>query len=161
MNARLRVRPLFWGLLALVAAWGGVATWRRVTRPTELLATTTCPLFGEPRIVIGANVAADDSAFVRIHEEMHASQCRQFGAMHYWALNLTARGKLDLEAPAYCVAAAFRLHSGQDSSRVSERLHDDITDALRNVADSAAIAAALRVSCPEIAAAGRARKRER
>jgi hypothetical protein len=133
-------------LLIAVAIWGGVSTWRRVTRATEILATTTCPFRGEPRVVMSPTVAADDSAFVRVHENVHAAQCRALGPIRYRWRNLFARGKLALEAPAYCAAAAARLRAGLDSARVISRLRDDATEALSNVADSVAVLSALNVN---------------
>lgn len=121
-----------------------------MSRATQVLAATECPFRGEPVIVIGASVAPEDSVPVRIHEEVHAGQCRSLGPVRYRWRNLFASGKLALEAPAYCAAAAARLSAGLDSARVSARLRDDATEALSNVADSGVVLAALRLYCPEI-----------
>ena len=153
MNQRRGARPWLWVLLIVVAAWGGISTWRRASRATEILATTTCPFAGEPRVVMSASVAADDSAFVRVHENVHAAQCRALGPIRYRWRNLFAGGKLALEAPAYCAAAVARIRAGLDSARVVDRLRDDAVEALSNVADSATVLRALHTHCPALIAA--------
>ena len=145
------IRRSLWGLLALVAAWGGVSTWRRLHTAAQVLATTECPFRGAPRVVVSPDVAPEDTLAVRIHEEIHAAQCRELGPVRYRLRNLLASGKLGLEAPAYCAAAAARLRGGLDTVRVRERLRDDMVAALSDVADSTAVYAALCRSCPSIA----------
>lgn len=130
--------------------WGGVSTWRRLNRNTQVLATTECPFRGPARIVISADVPPDDTLFVRVHEEVHAAQCRQLGPVRYRWKNLFARGKLELEAPAYCAAAAARIRAGLDSARVSSRLRDDAVEALSDIADSATVVGTLHQYCPAI-----------
>jgi hypothetical protein len=151
LKAYFGVRWPYWVVFVAIALWGGVATYRRATKLTYVLATTSCPLGGEPRIVIAPGVSPEDSAPVRVHEEIHAAQCRQLGAIKYWLSNLTAAGKLRLEAPAYCAAAEARLRAGMDSARVASRLRDDVTEAMSDVADSATALAALRRNCGAIA----------
>lgn len=146
------VRWPFWALLGLVAVWGAISTWRRMTRQAQILATTACPFRGEPRIIVSPDAPAEDSQPVRIHEEVHAAQCRELGPVRYRLRNILPGGKLALEAPAYCAAAAARLRSGLDSLHVSERLVDDLTEAMSGVADSGAVALALRMNCPAIVA---------
>ena len=154
MKAYLGVRWPYWVVFAAIAVWGGVATYRRMTRPTQVLATTTCPLRGEPRVVIAPDVAPEDSMPVRVHEEVHAAQCRTLGALRYWMRNLSASGKLGLEAPAYCAAAVARIRVGMDSARVVSRLRDDVVEAMSGVADSTTVIAAMRLACPGIGLAG-------
>lgn len=153
MKAYLRVRWPYWCVFIVIAAWGGIATYRRVTRETTVLATTTCPFRGEPRIIIAPDVEPEDSMPVRVHEEIHAAQCRQLGAVKYWMSNLTSAGKLRLEAPAYCAAAEARIRVGMDSARVASRLRDDVIEAMSAVADSSTVLAALRRTCGAIVGA--------
>jgi hypothetical protein len=145
-------RPVVWVVLIAVAVWGGIATWRRMNRATQILATTHCPLRGEPRIVVSRDVPAEDSQPVRIHEEVHAQQCRTLGPIRYRLRNVIASGKLALEAPAYCAAADARLRAGLDSQRVSERLRDDMIEAMSDIADSSSVLASLREHCAGIVA---------
>lgn len=149
-SRHLRVRWPLLALLGVVVIWGGVSAWRRARRETEILAVTTCPFFGPPRTTMGANVAPDDTAFVRVHEEVHAAQCRQYGPFAYRWRNVIPKGKLALEVPAYCAAARARLRIGMDTVRVRDRLIDDVTEALSDVADSSRVLAALRENCGEI-----------
>jgi hypothetical protein len=144
------VRWPYWAAFIAIAAWGGISTYRRATKLTYVLATTSCPLRGEPKIVIAPGVDAEDSIPVRVHEEVHAAQCRRLGAVNYWLSNVTARGKLSLEAPAYCAAAEARLRAGMDPARVASRLRDDIVEAMSDVADSATAITALRTNCAGI-----------
>lgn len=153
MKALGGARWPLWGVLVAVAVWGGIATWRRANRDTQILATTVCPFRGPPRIVISADAAPDDTAFVRVHENVHAAQCRDLGPIRYRWKNVFASGKLELEAPAYCAAAVARIRAGLDSARVASRLRDDAVEALSNVADSVAVIGALRAHCPQIIAA--------
>jgi hypothetical protein len=127
-----------------------MSMWQRANRETVVLASTTCPLRGSPRVVVSPDVSAEDSQPVRIHEEVHAAQCRALGPWRYRWRNLTRSGKLGLEAPAYCAAADARLRAGLDTSYVTRRLVDDATEALRDVADARAVRAALRHHCEHL-----------
>jgi hypothetical protein len=153
LKSYLGVRWPYWAAFIAIAIWGGISTYRRATKLTYVLATTSCPLRGEPKIVIAPGVDAEDSLPVRVHEEVHAAQCRKLGPLKYWMSNFTARGKLSLEAPAYCAAAEARIRAGMDSARVASRLRDDIVEAMSDVADSASAVAALAASCGAIAGA--------
>ena len=145
-----RVRWPFLCLLAIVAVWGGTSLWRRANRETFVLATTSCPFRGEPRIVLSPDLPTYDTLPVRVHEEVHAGQCRQLGPWRYRLRNLSSSGKLAMEAPAYCAASDARFKLGLDSGLVAERLIDDATEALSNIADSGSVDAALRKNCASI-----------
>lgn len=92
-----------------------------------------------------------DTLVTRVHEEKHAEQCRQLGPVRYRLRSLTAAGKLSVETPAFCAAAVARLTVDPDSEYVSDRLHTDMIEGLSDIADSAAIKAALLKECPQIA----------
>jgi hypothetical protein len=140
--------------LAAAVVWGSITAWQRATRETMVLATTTCPFRGEPVITISTAVVSIDSAPVRAHEEVHAAQCRSLGPLKYRWTNLRGAGKLGLEAPAYCAAAAVRIQMGQDSGRVRLRLIENVLESLEGLADSATIRRSLQASCPAIAGTG-------
>lgn len=116
----------------------------------EALAYTECPWRGDPRVTVTPAVAAEDTLPVRMHEEAHAQQCRQLGPLKYRLQNLTTRGKLALEAPAYCAGARARLAQRMDSAVVRERLMDDAIASFKGAADPATVREAIRVSCPEM-----------
>lgn len=117
----------------------------------EALAYTECPFRGDARVTVTSRVAPEDTFPVRVHEELHARQCRELGPFRYRLRNLTSRRKLSLEAPAYCAGARARLAQRLDSSLVRERMLDDATAAFKDLADSASVHAALRASCRDIA----------
>lgn len=151
---RLRgARSIIWFALLLAAGWATYVSYTRATRLTQVLGETVCPLTGPPQVTIASSVVPADTAPVRAHEAVHAEQCRQLGPWRYRYANLTAAGRLALEAPAYCAGAEARLRQGEDSSRVARRLRDDIVEAMRGVADSAAVVAALRNSCRRLSEA--------
>lgn len=87
----------------------------------------------------------------RVHEDVHAAQCRELGPIKYRLRNLTTAGRLAAEAPAFCAAAVARLLVDPDSGYVSNRLRDDAVEGLSEVADSATIMRSLMASCPGLA----------
>lgn len=150
-TTRPRVRPVVWALLIVSVAWGTTVWWQRAHRESRALAYTVCPLWGEPRVVLLPGIEARDAAPVRVHEREHLAQCRSLGPVAYRLRNLTARGKLSLEAPAYCAAARIRLAVDPDSEFVSDLLYTDMIEGLSDVADSTAVKASLMATCPSIA----------
>ena len=142
----MRPRAALLACLALIAL---VVLVRQRKVPGDVLASTSCPFRGPPVIVMRSGIAPADTLPVRVHEDVHAAQCRQLGPVRYRITNLTGAGKLSLEVPAYCAAAAARIRSGWTRRAAAERLHDDIDAAMVGLVDSARIASALRRECPE------------
>lgn len=143
--------PIRWPYLAallLAVAWGATAGIRRARAAGEVLAYTECSFRGPPRVVIRDDLAAADTLPVRVHEQVHAAQCRALGPFRYRLRNLTGAGKLSLEVPAYCAAAQVRLAATRHWESVRERMHDDIVAALRGVVDSAQVARTVARECP-------------
>jgi hypothetical protein len=120
-------------------------------RTSNALAYTECPFRGSARVHVLAGVASEDTFPVRRHEEMHVRQCESLGPWAYRWRNLTARGRLTLEAPGYCAGAEARLQQGMDTTRVRERLHDDAVATFSGSLDSSLVLAALRAICPTVA----------
>ena len=116
-------------LLAIAGALTIYAGYRmaRAAPQATALAYTECSVGGPARVVMLPGIAIEDTFPVRMHEDVHAEQCRTLGPWRYRWRNLTGRGRLTLEAPAYCAGARARLRQGQDSARVRERLVDDAT----------------------------------
>lgn len=115
-------------LIGLVVMLSAVLAQRTFFSRTELgepLAWTECPVRGEALVTITEGVAPADTLPVRMHEEVHAAQCRSLGPWRYRARNLTREGRLSLEAPGYCAGAHARPTQGEDTARVRERLLDD------------------------------------
>jgi len=146
---RLRV------LIAFALVLAGALVYRVFVSPPdafgEALAYTECPFQGDARVTVTPSVAPTDTFPVRMHEEVHANQCRTLGPLRYRLKNLTARGKLSLEAPAYCAGARARMQQRMDPTVVRERLYDDATAAFKGSAEPAVVRAALRLYCSEIA----------
>lgn len=128
--ARLRVRAL----ITVAVTLSIILTFRLIfpaEQYAEALAYTECPFRGKPRVTVTSLVAPDDTFPVRLHEEVHATQCRQLGPLRYRLRNLTSRGKLALEAPAYCAGARARISRGMNAAAVRERVVDDATAAFK------------------------------
>jgi hypothetical protein len=120
-------------------------------RVSNTLAYTECPFRGPARVRVLGGVAPEDTFPVRRHEEVHLRQCESLGPWAYRFRNLTARGRLTLEAPGYCAGAEARLLQGMDTALVRERLHDDAIAAFSTSLDSSEVLAALRSGCPTVA----------
>ena len=147
----MKVRPLFVVALLGAAAWGTRVAWVRAHRAARNVAWTTCPFVGAPIITMLNDIAPWDTFATRVHEEKHAEQCRVLGPVKYRLRSLTSAGKLSVEAPAYCAAAAARLTVDPDSQYASDRLHTDMIEGMSDLVDSSAIKAALLKECPAIA----------
>jgi hypothetical protein len=129
--------------------------WLRAHRAARTIASTTCPFFGPPRVTMVADMQPWDTMPTRAHEDVHAAQCRELGPIKYRVRNLSAAGKLSLEAPAFCAAASARIRVDPDSNYASERLHTDMIEGLSEIADSATIKRSLMAACPAIASVPR------
>jgi hypothetical protein len=134
--------------LLLAMGWGASASVRRDRVEGEVLAYTECSFRGPPRVVIRPDLAPPDTLPVRVHERVHAEQCRALGPVRYRLRNLTASGKLSLEVPAYCAAAQARLAASGHWESVRARMFDDIVAALHGVVDSALVARTVSRDCP-------------
>lgn len=97
----------------------------------------------------------EDTLPVRLHEEVHVRQCAELGWTTVRWRNLSAGGRLSLEAPAYCAGARARLQRGDDHGITRERLFDDANAMFAGALDSARVNAALRTTCPEVTAPAR------
>lgn len=143
-----RTRWVLYVALVCTGAFATASTIRRNQSRSQVLAYTECPFVGTARVVVMPDVAPEDTTPVRVHEEVHAAQCRSLGPIRYRVRNLTATGKLSLELPAYCAAARARLASGQAARAVRERMHDDVHAVFDGSVDSATIARGLQSQCP-------------
>src|SRR5687768_10301731 len=101
-------------LCLLVAALTWLIFLRLSTPQVQPLAWTSCTLGGPVRMMDLRMLAAEDTQPVRMHEDVHARQCDTLGWARMRLRNLTAGGRLSLEAPAYCEGARARLRRGDD-----------------------------------------------
>ena len=151
MSRRGRIVRLV--LLAhLLLALGAVLFLHSRASRAETLAYTSCTLAGPSLEMDVSRIPQQDTLPVREHEEIHAAQCKDLGFARMRLKNLTASGRLSLEAPAYCAGARARLRRGDDYAITRERLFDDANAMFAGALDSSRVNAALRQSCPELAA---------
>ena len=137
-------------LLLVVLGW--VVGLRASTPRGQALAYTTCTLNGPVRMIDVRMLAPDDTLPVRVHEDAHAEQCGTLGWANMHLRNLTAGGRLSLEAPAYCAGARARLRRGDNDKATRERMFDDANAMFAGSLDSATVNGALRAACPELTA---------
>lgn len=119
----------------------------------DALAWTECPWRSPARVTLTKLVSPEDSLPVMAHEREHAAQCDTLGPLRYRMRNVTARGRMSLEAPAYCAGARQRIRMGHSRARVRERLLDDVTSAFHGRLDAADVVAALIAACPDVVGA--------
>ena len=134
-----RKRHLLRAALGAALAFAFVLLMTQRRAPATVLAYTTCPFRGAPHVVLTLGIDAEDTMPVRVHEEVHARQCRELGPFRYRWQNVSSSGKVALELPAYCAAAAARLRRGDSRKLVHERLRDDVDAAFTGMVDSAVI----------------------
>ena len=160
MSARAsrRVRPLLLVALAVAIGWYVPRMSQLADTRAEALAYTDCPWRGPARVTITSRVDASDSLPVLAHEQVHASQCATLGPLRYRMRNLTARGRLSLEVPAYCAGARQRLRLGRPPRHVRERLIDDATSAFHDAIPASDIRTALTAGCPDVLGDGDQRR---
>ena len=149
MAARRTIVPLI--LLAALVLLVLVVLRLRSQPTGQALAYTSCTFAGPAMAIDVSRIPVEDTLPVREHEEVHAGQCEDLGFAKMRLKNLTARGRLSLEAPAYCAGARARLRRGDDYTVTRERLFDDANAMFAGSLDSARVNAALRQSCPELA----------
>src|SRR5690242_8131596 len=114
------------GLLALLVIILFAALVLRGGAPRgEALAYTTCGPGGAELTMDVPRIAPEDLAPVRMHEEVHKQQCADLGWIRMRWRNLTAGGRLSLEAPGYCAGARVRLKRGDNYVVTRERMFDD------------------------------------
>ena len=152
-TARRRVTMLFLVALAVAVGWYIPRVLFLADTRAEALAYTECPWRSPARVTLTDRVTREDSLPVLAHERVHAAQCEALGPLRYRWRNLTARGRMSLEAPAYCAGARERLRLGLSARRVRERLIDDATSAFHGRLEPDLIEGALATACPEIVGA--------
>ena len=148
--ARRYEKPALLCLLVVVLAC--LVVLRASAPQAQPLAWTRCTLGGPVLVMDIARIAPEDTQPVRMHEAVHATQCATLGWTGMRLRNLSAGGRLSLEAPAYCAGARARLRRGDDYAITRERLFDDANGMFAGALDSSRVNAALRSECPEITA---------
>ncbi len=150
LPARRRVTLLFVAAFAVAVGWYIPRVYFLADTRAEALAFTECPWRSSAKVTVTDRVSREDSLPVLAHERVHARQCDELGPLRYRWRNLTSRGRMSLEAPAYCAGARERLRLGLSARRVRERLLDDATSAFHDKLEPGDIQAALAAACPEV-----------
>jgi hypothetical protein len=131
--------------------FGGISAWRRANRlPGRWVGRTHCSWFGEPRVEVISGLARVESIATVAHESVHVAECRAMGPVRYRWNTLFAASNLELEAPAYCVAARVRLANGWSLNTVRSTVLEDMQAAMGDEVDSVTLARALTSRCPEL-----------
>ena len=139
-------------LVLLAIALGLVLAVRSSAPRGQALAHTTCTMSGPVLVMDAARIPAEDTLPVRMHEEVHVAQCLELGWMRMRWRNVTAGGRLSLEAPGYCAGARARIRRGDSQAITRERMFDDANAMFAGRLDSGRVNAALRGACPELTA---------
>lgn len=149
-GGRRRIRALLVVALAVAVGWYIPRMTVLADTRAEALAYTDCPWRSAARVTLTPRVLPEDSLPVLAHEQVHAAQCDALGPLRYRIRNLTAKGRMSLEAPAYCAGARERLRLGWRLRRVRERLVDDATSAFHGKLAPREIVKALSAACPDV-----------
>lgn len=89
--------------------------------PADADGVTIClPALG-PLRQYSDDLSPEERAAVRVHEAVHADQCRELGALEYARTYLDAEGRLGLEAEAFCAEVAVLGLRGDDPVRIVDR----------------------------------------
>ena len=137
-------------LTLLVIALVLVLLGLNLTPHGQALAYTSCTPRGANLVMRTADIPSEDTMPVRMHEEIHVRQCAELGWAKMRWKNLTASGRLSLEAPGYCEGARARLRRGDSYAITRERMFDDANAMFAGRLDSAQVNQALRAACPEL-----------
>lgn len=149
-RAQLRVNPLLLAALVIAVGWYVPRMLFLADTRAEALAYTDCPWRSPARVTLTGRMLPHDSLPVLAHERVHARQCEELGPLRYRIRNLTAKGRLSLEAPAYCAGARERVRLGMPPARARERLVDDAVAAFGGSLDEAVVLGFLRLYCAEL-----------
>jgi hypothetical protein len=149
----------FLGLITTV-----VVTEGRRNHP-ELDGSTLCyPFFGP---VVQIDPALRDSlrSLARAHEAVHVEQCLRWGALANFVVRVGGRGRLQLEAQAYCAQTELELSWGIRADRLFDRIVDELDETVsgrsygHNTPEE--IQAVLTEECPRLAALATASRASR
>jgi len=113
------------GFLGLITA--AVVTEGRRSHP-ELDGSTLCyPFFG-PAVQIDGSLPDSLRALAIAHEAVHVQQCLRLGALADFVTRVGVRGRLHLEAQAYCAQTDLELGWGIRADRLFDRLVDELDE---------------------------------
>ena len=126
--ARITIRKVVWTLVGTLILVGGGFLWEtRDAGNSEMQGRTDCYPFAGPRIVYGEQV--EDSVRTRVHEEVHAVQCRRFGFTRYTLQKFNPEQGLAMEVEAFCAEWPY---SREKALNAPENFHEWIKTELMN-----------------------------
>lgn len=155
-DRRISARRLVWLLVPGVLAVSLAAA--RAPLPRGLDGMTLClPIVG-PITRIDSTLSGRSRTLAEIHEQAHAAQCRELGAVRSYAAGLTIDGKLRSEAHAFCAEANWDLALGHSRENVLARIADELETAYGWTAGRSRgeIVAAVGAVCPPLSIRARA-----
>lgn len=115
---------------------------------------TYCVPFVGPRIRLRPGLPDGQREQTLAHEQVHAAQCRERGAVRLYWDRLRTRTRLGLEAEAGCAEAAAKIEHGRRPDYAFDELIDDLTYAVPRGAGLGPQSAAeiAHMACPGLAA---------
>ncbi|MEP7324896.1 MAG: hypothetical protein ABI836_03015 [Gemmatimonadota bacterium] len=90
-----------------------------------------------------------------VHEAMHAEQCRRLGSLADYLIRIGVRGRVRMEAQAYCVQAVLEMSWGMTPAALMDRIEEELAIAVAGRTfgrmTGPEIRALLAAECPAIA----------
>jgi hypothetical protein len=69
----------------------------------------------------------------RVHESVHAIQCRQMGAVANFVVRVGRKGRLRMEAQAYCAQAKVELSWGLPAATLAYRIQEELIMSVEHI----------------------------
>ena len=124
MKYQTQIGRISLGVVLVVCLF--LTAFRVVPLPAGMDAITMCfPITG-PVQRFSREIEPERRELVQVHEGAHAAQCKRLGALAYLTSSRSARGRLELEAEAFC--AELRVHAGHNIN--TEQMSRDMAHAL-------------------------------
>jgi hypothetical protein len=89
---------------------------------------TLCYPFRGPVQMFDTTLSDSAAILTRTHEAVHARQCREMGAVANFFARVTSKGRLRLEAQAYCAQAMQEVSWGAKPSMVFDRIVEELAE---------------------------------
>lgn len=91
----------------------------------------------------------------RVHESVHAVQCRRMGAVANFLVRVGRKGRLRMEAQAYCAQARVELSWGRPAATLADRIQEELIMSVEHItfgrATDAQVREILLSECPALA----------
>lgn len=130
MEFRKRLIPK-WLVLTVILAELGLFGFAVVTHKMEggtYDGVTLCYPFRGPVQMFDSTLSDSAAMLTRTHEAVHAEQCREMGAIANFFARVTSKGRLRLEAQAYCAQAKQEVSWGAKPNQVFDRIVEELAE---------------------------------